>query len=685
MALLRNASLIFLLLCLSPLAFSQTENAPDETIYRSLSKALRNAETARKLNLSDKKLKEFPRDILKLKQLRVLILDSNAIASIPDEIATLENLRILSFSHNSLTAIPPALGQLNNLEGLYLDHNQITILPKELFLLTKLERLFLEENKIAELPPAIGTLRELVLFDIGHNQLESVPSEIGKLYNMEQLSMEENKIMSLPTLFFEMSKLQVLYLGGNKLSAIDTSISKLKELESLALDFNQLESIPAQIGTLYKLKQLYLANNKIGVLPEQICDLYNLKTLTLSKNPLTTLPANMDDLKKLEHLYLKDVALNPFPQVLYDMQHNKTQITGLKTNELYTAKLLLSKARNKKLTGNYTEAALRYNELLKVDTNNIEALSELAVCYLESANYDSAAYISKRALMKNPPQNLISELQSTHNKSLNRTNSAAETEKSYASRLERDPSNVLYLYDFGKYYFMQQKYDLALPLFEKAVKVSPSFASAHFYLALNHLAAEQDQAFVFSALRYLTLEQETKKAESILPFIFIRMKMKTGVENKKGSVSYYDSYIVREEDGEIVYKSENSTDLLAAIMSDLTRTNLKADKDDDASEKEVKAFVSKAFYTDKSNPEIFQEELRKLCEMHPDSISAVEKNTFTFYRPFFKSMMESGHLETFSHIVNAIRRDDKASSLWLKNNKVKVEAYKSWLATYKGS
>jgi Leucine-rich repeat (LRR) protein len=65
----------------------------DEPVYTNLSKALRNADKVYKLSLTNKEFDEFPIDILKLKQLRVLTLDSNKIASIPQEIGTLEHLR----------------------------------------------------------------------------------------------------------------------------------------------------------------------------------------------------------------------------------------------------------------------------------------------------------------------------------------------------------------------------------------------------------------------------------------------------------------------------------------------------------------------------------------------------------------------------------------------------------------
>src|SRR5690349_2171333 len=93
-----------LLLLFSSSAFAQDDDGPliSDTayIYRSLSAALENPDKVFRLNLSKHKLKVFPADIFKLKNLRDLDLSRNRIDSVPAEIGTLQNLQRLNLSNN---------------------------------------------------------------------------------------------------------------------------------------------------------------------------------------------------------------------------------------------------------------------------------------------------------------------------------------------------------------------------------------------------------------------------------------------------------------------------------------------------------------------------------------------------------------------------------------------------------
>lgn len=669
-------------------SFGQTPNedtvdVSKKMVYHSLSKALRNADKVYRLNLSNKELTEFPIEILKLKELRYLILDSNQITNIPFQINELKKLKYLSLSNNNIQEVPSSLGDLIDLRFLYLDYNKITVLPSGFFKLANLEELFINNNKLVEIPPGIKVLRELEILFASNNLFENIPDEIGYLYNLERLSFSNNHIKDLPEHFYELTNLKTLFLSYNDLKKIDTRINKLNKLETLALENNKLNSLPSELGELNQLQILYIDQNEIDSLPLGISNLFNLKSLYIGNNPIKEIPSLYIHLSKLQILDIKNLFFKPFPQVLYDFQNNGTQITGLTTKELYQAKLLLSQARNNKLTENFIGAINKYEELIRIDTNNVTAMSELAKILLDNGDFDKAANICKRALSKNASQKVLDEIRTTYSNSSNRTNKYDQIINSYESKIESDPSNVIPYFEFGKFYFDQRKYEEAKTLFQNAIKIDPSHGDSHFYLSVIFLILEQKELFVFSSLRLFTLEPNSNKTKTTFPFLLTKMKMKSGYESKKGTINYFDSYIIRNESNEIIYKSEDPmADLLMAMMLDLTKSD-KFSKNQLSKDTISKKGVDPELYINKSNVEIFQLELIRICKTSKDKIKPEDKALWDYYLPYYSNLIESGHLEAFSYFINNIRGNDQNNFKWLKNNSDKIEKYIVWNKNYK--
>ena len=657
-------------------------NITEKPVYYSLSKALRNAENVYKLDLSKKKLKEFPIEILKLKELRYLILDSNQVTSIPSQINELKKLEYLSLSHNNIQNLPSSLGELTELRFLYLDYNKISVLPVKFFLLVKLKVLFINNNTLIEIPPEIKVFRELKRLVASNNQFENIPDEIGHLYNLENVTFSNNHIKSLPEHFYELSNLKFLYLSDNDLKKIDSRINKLKKLEIFALENNKLKYLPTEIGELSELQSLYLYHNEIDSLPPEIGNLFKLKNLFIGGNPIKEIPTLYNRLSNLEVLNVKNLSFNPFPQALYDLQNNGTKIVNLKTNELYQAKLLLSQARNKKLTENFIEAIKKYEELIRIDTNNVTAMSELASVLIDISEFDKAADVCKRALSKNASQKTLDEIRMKHSNSINRTNKYDEIINSYKSKIYSDSINVIPYFELGKFYYDQKKYEEAKIVFQKAIKINPFHSDSHFYLAVIFLSLEQKELFIFSSLRLFSLEPNSNRTKTTFPFLLTRMNMKSGAETKKGSTSYFDSYIIRNENNEIIYKSEEPmADLLMAMLLDLTKSDMFSN-DSLKTDTIIKNVVESAFYFNKSNVEIFQLELSKICKTNKDEIKQEEKIFWDFYLPYYSNLIENDHLETFSYSINKIRNNDQDNAKWFKTNSDKVEKFNLWKKNY---
>jgi Leucine-rich repeat (LRR) protein len=163
---------IFCLLLCGKCAFAQEAWEDDylkaQKVYTSLSEALQNPDSVFRLDLSKKKLKEFPVEIFQLMELRELKLNNNSI-------------------------------------------NQI---PENIYKLNYLQRLFVNNNKLVELPQRIGTLKNLVILELNRNRIEKLPPEIGLLNNLEELSLWDNELSGIPDEIKNLGSLKKLELRG---------------------------------------------------------------------------------------------------------------------------------------------------------------------------------------------------------------------------------------------------------------------------------------------------------------------------------------------------------------------------------------------------------------------------------------------------------------------------------------
>lgn len=167
-----------LVLCLMSYIFSspvkaQVDVADSLFIYSNLEQALKEPDKVYNLDLSKKKLTEFPKEILQFKNLRTLDLHKNKIKSIPDEISQLKNLRELNVGNNKLAVFSKAICDITTLRRLILNQNDIESIPAEIKQLTNMVYLDLWDNNLGIFPVELGelanTLKEMDLRNIQYN------------------------------------------------------------------------------------------------------------------------------------------------------------------------------------------------------------------------------------------------------------------------------------------------------------------------------------------------------------------------------------------------------------------------------------------------------------------------------------------------------------------------------------
>ncbi|XP_035492995.1 leucine-rich repeat and calponin homology domain-containing protein 4 isoform X2 [Scophthalmus maximus] len=215
---------------------------------RSVEKALEEAAASGALNLSNRKLKEFPRSARNydLSDITHADLSKNRLCEVPEELCQFISLETLSLYHNGMRSLSSSLGNLQALTYLNLSRNLLSSLPPSVFQLPLLRVLIISNNKLSSLPASIYSLTHLRQLDVSCNELQCLPAELGQLECLRDLNLRRNQLTTLPE---EISELPLVRLdvSCNRISNVPLCYRHLRHLQSILLDNNPLQMPPAQI------------------------------------------------------------------------------------------------------------------------------------------------------------------------------------------------------------------------------------------------------------------------------------------------------------------------------------------------------------------------------------------------------------------------------------------------------
>ncbi|XP_021059004.1 leucine-rich repeat and calponin homology domain-containing protein 1 isoform X2 [Mus pahari] len=223
-------------------------------LNRGLERALEEAANSGGLNLSARKLKEFPRTAAPGHDLSDTVqadLSKNRLVEVPMELCQFVSLEILNLYHNCIRVIPEAIVNLQMLTHLNLSRNQLSALPACLCGLP-LKVLIASNNKLGSLPEEIGQLKQLMELDVSCNEITALPQQIGQLKSLRELNVRRNYLKVLPPELVDLPLVKFDF-SCNKVLVIPICFREMKQLQVLLLENNPLQSPPAQICTKGKV------------------------------------------------------------------------------------------------------------------------------------------------------------------------------------------------------------------------------------------------------------------------------------------------------------------------------------------------------------------------------------------------------------------------------------------------
>ncbi|PCJ86729.1 MAG: hypothetical protein COA57_05835 [Flavobacteriales bacterium] len=339
-SLLKKVWLVFVLACFtstvtgqydddSPVTLLSPEVLKNLPVYTDVEDALRDANMVYKLDLSNRGMADFPREVFKMPELSVLILNGNLIREIPSEIKKLKKLQVVSLTRNRLNKLPPEFYQLTNLVELNLNYNRIETISSDIGYLSKLRWLKLAHNRLDSLPEDIGFLPELEELTLNDNRLPEVFEAIYGLSKLRVLPLNNNRITIFRGGIADLQNLEELYLENNFISSLPEDIGELQNLKRLIIDNNELTDLNSNIGYLKNLEYLSVRNNKIKNFPD-LGECVSLQTIDASDNLIEDVAGDMNALVSLEAFFLDSSKMKIIPETMLQVQKKGVLITGLK-------------------------------------------------------------------------------------------------------------------------------------------------------------------------------------------------------------------------------------------------------------------------------------------------------------------------------------------------------------------
>ncbi|NXF03987.1 LRCH1 protein, partial [Smithornis capensis] len=262
-------------------------------LNRGLERALEEAAHSGGLNLSGRKLKEFPRSAAALSHdLSDTVradLSKNRLTEVPTELCHFVSLETLNLYHNCIKIIPDTIVNLQMLTYLNLSRNQLSSLPACLCGLP-LKVLIASNNKLGSLPEEIGQLKQLMELDVSCNEITALPQQIGQLKSLKELNVRRNYLEVLPQELVQLPLVKFDF-SCNKVLVIPICFRKMVQLQVLLLENNPLQSPPAQICTKGKV-------HIFKYLTVQACQIKTADSLYLNAIEPQHLPQPVEESKK---------------------------------------------------------------------------------------------------------------------------------------------------------------------------------------------------------------------------------------------------------------------------------------------------------------------------------------------------------------------------------------------------
>lgn len=305
----------------------------------------------------------------------------------------------------------------------------------------------------------------------------------------------------------------------------------------------------------------------------------------------------------------------------------------------------------------YDEAIKKYEEVLKENPNNDEALYEMALSYYNKKDFTKASEVSYKLIQYKSNTGvlgygLIANILDDQGKA----KEALEIYQKAIKILEDEPSYSNHLsslyYNLGITYFRQKQYKEARDAAKKAVELNFKYPSPNYLLAVIFNGTKYKVPAVLAAARLISLELNTQRTQQSVAIFLDVLKAKK--DDKTGNINIFMDLNAPKDEGDF-----GMYDLLLGTL-----TTVKGEKD-----------------KDKTENEIFAEAVDTMISLLTEDKKL--KSTFVgkTYIPFMAEMKKQGFSKTFAYLVLQ-QNGNKDALKWLVENELQYTKFLNWAKNY---
>ncbi len=310
--------------------------------------------------------------------------------------------------------------------------------------------------------------------------------------------------------------------------------------------------------------------------------------------------------------------------------------------------------------GKYKASINKYNQVLKLNKNNVYAHAEKAYSLLLSHQEKKAIDLCKKTIKKYPDSKALKIVYTTYGNALDQTKKSKKAISVYNQGIRKFPNSHMLHFNKGITLVSLKENDQALNSFQKALLANPNHPGSHNAIGRLSFQKKENILAILALSRCLILESRGKRAIQNLELI----QRITNGSIKKG----------QGKDVNLNLSLDDLTPANSNKKNNFKDTNL------------ILMLASSLDYDDTHKNESNIEKFKRKMIVVYNSLSELQhKNTGFYwdtYATYFISLYKNNHIDAFSHHIFSNTNDTTIKS-WISKNSDKIEAFKKWSSDYK--